>query len=369
MIELDGTKINWYHDRIRAWRRGERIAPITIDMALTRSCNMACEFCYGKLQKNENHKITEKHMTRFLEDVSTIGVKGVSLVSDGESSISPAFVHTIQYGASLGLSMASGSNAYLLSGDVLRSVLPSLTYLRVNISAGEEMRYREIMGARKGMFEQVVDNIREMVKLKRSGISNCTIGMQMVFMPSYTDQLIPLAQLAVSLGVDYLIIKHCSDDEQGSLGVDYGGYKKTYDRLKEAESMSTPTTAIIIKWSKIEGCTEAGAERTYQRCYAPPFIIQLSGSGLVAPCGMFFNEKYKHYHMGNITQQRFKDIWRSDRYWSVIRELASPRFNAQTMCGCLCLQHNVNTYLDDYKKGNIKLVDPTGQPPEHLGFV
>ena len=111
-----------------------------------------------------------------------IGVKGVSLVSDGESSISPAYQHTIEYGHSLGLSMASGTNAYLLRGELLERVFPLLTYLRVNISAGEESRYNEIMGAKGDQFQQVLCNIQRMVEIKQSGLSNCTIGMQMVFM-------------------------------------------------------------------------------------------------------------------------------------------------------------------------------------------
>ena len=41
---LDGTKIHWHKERIAAWQRGERIAPITIDMALTRACNYSCSF-------------------------------------------------------------------------------------------------------------------------------------------------------------------------------------------------------------------------------------------------------------------------------------------------------------------------------------
>ena len=32
---LDGTKIGWHLDRVEKWQKGERIAPITIDMALT----------------------------------------------------------------------------------------------------------------------------------------------------------------------------------------------------------------------------------------------------------------------------------------------------------------------------------------------
>lgn len=366
---LDGTKIQWYHERVRAWEAGERIAPITIDMALTTTCNMGCEFCYRYLQHNENYKITKDHMTAFLDDCAEIGVKGVSLVSDGESSISPAYEHTIRYGHSLGLSIASGTNAYLLKGSLLESVLKCLTYLRINISAGERERYNEIMGARGDMYDVVCANIKHMVRLKEQGATKCTIGMQMVFMPKYEDQLIPLAKLAVDLGVDYLVIKHCSDDEFGTLGVDYGGYEQCYETLKRAEAFSNDRTLIKVKWSKIKECTKDGAIRSYQRCYGTPFLLQISGTGLIAPCGMLFNERYKDYHMGNITEERFKDVWASDRYWRVIRHLASKDFDAQRMCGSLCLQHSVNKYLDNYKKGKIDLVEPTGSIPPHINFV
>jgi MoaA/NifB/PqqE/SkfB family radical SAM enzyme len=350
---LDGTKIAYYKDRVEQWERGERFAPITIDLALTTTCNMGCEFCYRFLQHNTKYKITKDHMTSFLDDAAEIGVKGVSLVSDGESSISPAYQHTIEYGNSLGISMASGTNAYLLRGKLLEAVFPKLTYLRVNISGGEEQRYNEIMGAKGDMFSVVCDNIRHMVQLRKEGKSNCTVGMQMVFMPQYEDQLIPLAKLAVELEADYLVIKHCSDDELGTIGVKYGDYEKCYDTLKAAESLSTDRTRIQVKWSKIRECSSEGAIRTYQRCYGAPFLLQISGTGLVAPCGMLFNERYKELaHIGNITQTRFKDIWQSERYWEVMKYLGSDMFNAQKQCGTLCLQHSVNRALDNHVKGN-----------------
>ena len=43
--------------------------------------------------------------------------------------------------------------------------------------------------------------------------------MQMVFMPQDADQIIPLAQLGKDLRPDYSIIKHCSDNEDGGLGI------------------------------------------------------------------------------------------------------------------------------------------------------
>lgn len=367
---LDGTKIAYYEDRVKQWERGERFAPVTIDMALTTTCNMGCEFCYRFLQHNTKYKITKDHMTSFLDDCAEIGVKGVSLVSDGESSISPAYQHTIEYGHSLGLSMASGTNAYLLREKLLEAVFPKLTYLRVNISGGEEQRYNEIMGAKGDMFKQVCKNIKHMVQLRKEGKSNCTVGMQMVFMPQYEDQLIPLAKLAVELEADYLVIKHCSDDELGTIGVKYGDYEKCYPTLEAAERLSTGRTHIQVKWSKIKECSSEGAIRTYQRCYGAPFLLQISGTGLVAPCGMLFNDRYKELaHIGNITQTRFKEIFESKRYWNVMGYLGSDGFNAQKMCGTLCLQHVVNRTLDNHKKG-AELIDfQSGNMPAHGSFL
>jgi len=363
---LDGTKIIWHQDRIQAWERGERIAPITIDMALTRACNYGCHYCYAMLQENDRKSINREVIFNFLDDCAEIGVKGISFVSDGESTISPVFVDAVKYGHDLGLSMACGTNGFVLTKRKSEEVLSSLTYLRFNISAGEAKRYGEIMGVKESYFDRVCQNIRDMVEIKKRDNLKVTIGLQMVLMPEYADQILPLARLGKELRPDYLVIKHCSDNEDGDLGVNYGGYTKLCDILKEAEAMSDDDYKVVVKWSKIE----AEGKRSYQRCYGAPFMLQMSGSGLVAPCGMLFNERYKKFHMGNICEQRFKDIWASDRYWEVMNYLASPDFNAQKMCGSLCLQHKVNEFLDVYQKGQAVLPDLSGRtPPQHINFV
>ena len=363
---LDGTKIAWHQERVEAWERGERIAPVTIDMALTRACNYGCHFCYAMLQENDRSVINQPIIYDFLEDCAEIGVKGISLVSDGESTISPVFVDTVTRGSELGLSMATGTNGFVLTRRRLEEVLPHLTYLRINISAGEKERYAEIMGVKEKWFDRVCQNIADMVEIKRRDNLNVTIGLQMVLMPEYSDQVLPLARLGKKLRPDYLIIKHCSDDEDGTLGVDYSGYEKLYDTLRQAESLSDEEYKVVVKWSKIK----ANGERSYQRCYGAPFMLQMSGSGLVAPCGMLFNERYKKFHIGNICETRFRDIWASDRYWEVMNYLASPKFNAQKMCGSLCLQHKVNETLDEYQKGRFAFPDLTNKsPPQHINFI
>lgn len=362
---LDGTKIQWHQERIEAWERGEKIAPITIDMALTRNCNYGCHFCYAMLQENNRVVITKETMTRFIDDCAEIGVKAISLVSDGESTLSPQLIHSITYGHSKGISMALGTNAYLLNQTKLEQILPALTYLRVNFTGGERVRYAELMGVKPEYFDRVCDNIRLMREIKDREKLSVTIGMQFVLDPRYGDQIIPFALLGKELRPDYAVIKHCSDDEDGSLGTDYSKYEALYPLLEEAEALSDETYQVTAKWSKIG---DKGT-RSYQRCYGPPFLLQISGSGLVAPCGMLFNEQYKKFHIGNIVTESFKEMVNGERYWEVVNYLASPNFNAQKMCGSLCLQHKVNEYLDKRKKGKSVEIPMTSVPPEHLNFI
>ncbi len=364
-IILDGHKLLWHLDRVDAWLRGERIAPITMDIALTRACNYRCVYCYSVLQDNPSKKITKDVIYRFLDDAAGIGVKAISLVSDGESTCSPYFYDAVLRGKENGLDMAVGTHGVLLKKERLKELLSALTYLRFNVSGAHPARYAQIHGCKEKDFYNVSEIIKECVKIKKENKLSVTLGLQMVLLPEFNDQIIPLARLGKSLGVDYLVIKHCSDDENGSLGVNYSQYEKLIDLLKEAEGYSTLDYMVKAKWSKIL----SHGRRKYSSCFGAPFMMQLSGSGLVAPCGMLFNDKYKKFHIGNIVDTSFSKLWRSDRYWQVMELITSEKFDAKTDCACLCLQHKINEFLWDVKQGNIKLEKPKGEPPLHVNFI
>lgn len=368
---LDGHKLAWHTDRLEAWLRGERIAPITIDCALTRRCTYDCTYCYSKLQVNDEMKITRDVIYRFLDDAAEIGVKAISFVSDGESTCSPYFYEALLRGKNNGLDMALGTNGFLLYDEHLKDILSSLTYIRFNISAADVNKYMQIHGCSSFAYLKVINTIKECVKIKMVYNLPVTIGIQMVLLPEFRDQIIPLAKLGKYLEVDYFVIKHCSDDELKTLKVDYSKYTDLISILKEAESYSTNNYVVRVKWSKIlsEG------KRSYYKCYGPVFMMQFSGSGLIAPCGMLFNKRYKNYHIGNIADKSFKEIWKSDRYWEVLDLISSDKFDARTMCGSLCLQHNVNKFLWDIHENpyiaNVSMLKEISKDskPMHVNFI
>ena len=366
---LDSHKLSYHFDRVNAWENGERIAPVSVDMALTRACGAMCSFCYAMVQEpQERASIKTKEALNLLDDFAEIGIKGVSLISDGESTLSKAYVPFIQHAAKIGIDVGNATNGWEWEPDKIDQVLPFLTWVRFTVAAGKPDSYAKIMfknSEHTPVYDRAMKHIKYAVDLKKKLNLKVTLGIQMVLLPEFKDEIIPFAKLATDLGVDYGVIKHCSDDEFGTLGVDYSKYEEMYDLLSKAELLSNDKTKIIVKWSKIK---DKGLP-SYNRFYGPQFLLQISGSGLVAPSGMFFNARYSKLHIGNFVDERFINIFKSNRYWKIMDYLASPNFDAQTMMGTLPIQHYVSEALDNHLKGINRIQPNKDKSPLHVNFL
>lgn len=140
-------------------------------MALTRSCGAMCQFCYAMVQEPQERnpiKIdTSKHL---LDDFADIGVKAVSLISDGESTLSPAYVPFINHAAQLGIDVGNATNAWAWNEEIIEEILPKMTWIRFTVAAGTPERYAEIMYKSKDqthVFDNAIKNIKYAVELKK----------------------------------------------------------------------------------------------------------------------------------------------------------------------------------------------------------
>ena len=360
---LDGHKLPWHMDRVEAWQWGERIAPITMDVAWTTACNYHCEFCAAAFQTGQRTSIPTERIKLFLEDAAEIGVKAIVTMSDGESTLHPYWAESIRYGKALGMDMAAASNGYMLVPELAAKALPHLTYLRINFAAGEPKRYAEIMGVQESWYYRVKSNIAHMVEQKRKYGDEVTLNMNMVCHPKDADQILPFARLAKSLGVDYAIIKHCMDFEGKIEGVSAGEYERLAPLLDEAESLSEDGFLVTAKHRMM---AMRGRDAP-PYCYGPNFLLQMSGTCLIGACGPLFGPQYaERYHIGNIIEIRFRDLFYSDRYMEVMNYLRSDHFAEHRVCRrYLCVQRHMNEALCE-SKGYFAAAGPE---PEHVNFV
>ena len=189
---LDSHKLSYHMDRVQAWESGERIAPCSVDMALTRACSAMCTFCYAMVQESQERSSVKTPVAlKLVDDFERLGIRSVSLVSDGESTLSPAYVPFIKHAYDAGIDVGNGTNGWEWEPEKIEQVLPYLTWVRFTVAAGRPNTYADMMY--KGpehtqVFDRAMANIKYAVDLKRRKSLPVTLGIQMVLMPGMGEK-------------------------------------------------------------------------------------------------------------------------------------------------------------------------------------
>ncbi|MGZ5049778.1 MAG: radical SAM protein [Methylobacter sp.] len=360
-FRFDGHKMLYHLDRIQAWQSGQRFAPVHIDMGLTKFCNTACLYCYAVVQNmTKGTMIGREALLKFVEDCGRLGVKSLGFIGDGEPTLNPALYDATVLAASLGVDTSMATNGLLLDMERAHDLLKNMSYIRFNLSAGTPEGFRRVHQSSENNFRLLIDKIRELVKIKKEHNYKCSLGLQMVLIPECFDEVLAEAELGAELGVDYFVIKHCSDSEYKEIGIDYDAYLQIGDVLKQAEKLSNDDYVVQAKWNKINAAGETSlykdGYRKYDQCFGTPFLLQISGNGKIYPCGPFFNKE--RFYIGDLHQDSFYDlVANSERYWQVHKDVAES-VDVHKDCAIGCRQDYVNKFLWDLKN-----------PPEHINFI
>lgn len=357
---LDGHKMMHHMDRIVEWQKGERIAPIHIDMGLTKFCNTGCIYCIGVTQGMVKGTMIEPDaLLRFMGDCGRLGVRSVAFIGDGEPTLNPGMYDAIVKGAEVGVDTGIATNGLLLDMDRAHDLLRDATFVRFNLSSAEPENFLKVHQSKADGFNDLVEIMGTMAQIKKENNYKCTLGIQMVLIPENFDQIVKLAKVGADVGVDYLQIKQCSDTEYKEIGINYDDYKKVQGALKEAEKYSTDDYLVKVKWNKINimDDTEVYKDgfRKYDVCFGTPFLGQVSGNGKVYPCGPYFGKD--RFLMGDIHEQSYYDIVKSDRYWAVHKDV-QENVDVHHDCTVGCRQDYINKFLSDMH-----------EEPKHVNFI
>ena len=376
---MDNNKLVWHKDRLEAWVKGERIAPLHIDMGISTGCNLACHFCYGVPQGRQGFQARGGRsqfmpldvIKKVFSDAKDVGVRSIALIGEAENTLNSALYPGVEHARDIDLDVSLATHGANFKEENVEPLLTSLQWLRVNISAATAESYMAVH--QRPWLDRVLRGTELLVEGKNaSGYRNgkdlpMTIGYQMVLTDRNFDQVIPMAKLGRKMGVDYTVIKACSDTPDGRLGTTHDEYLKLADIFKEAESYSTEDYRVIIRWNKLGN----KGNKEYGTCHGTRFIIAISGDGTVFPCGHWFAIERDRFQMGNVYEASFSEIIRSERYWEVQEEIHTVDLR---YCETNCRQHAVNQTLHEIQNES----DPTGyvesiKTPEgdiqHVNFV
>lgn len=349
---LDSNKLLWHMDRVhKHFVRGKRIAPVMIDAGITKKCNIRCEFCYGIHQGMNGAMIPREPLIKLFSDAPKLGIKAIAIVGDGEPTLNPALVDAVKAGEESGLDMAMATNGLWMPGTMIEDLVRRLVWLRFNLSAVGD-NYQVVHGA--PVWEKVKANIIKTVQTRDAIGSDCTIGLQMVLTENAFKSVIDEAKFAIEAGVDYFVIKQCSDPKNDKMVVplaEWFDQAGVVSVLKDAEAMSTAKTQIIVKFAAIA----SRIRRPYDHCLDVPLLFQMSGDGKCYPCGYLFGDE--RYCYGDITKQSIGEILASEHYWNVIKTMQTT-FDVHKDCHGHCRHQSTNEFIHKFVN-----------KPEHLSFL
>ncbi|SVE37074.1 uncharacterized protein METZ01_LOCUS489928, partial [marine metagenome] len=238
----------------------------------------ACLYCYAVIQNmTKGTMIGHDSLLRFIEDCGRLEVRSIGFIGDGEPTLNPAVYDAAVLAGKQGIDLSMATNGILLDMDRAHDLLKNMAWIRFNLSAGEPDGFQRVHQSHPKNFNLLLEKIQELVRIKKEFGYRCTLGLQMVLIPECFDQVLTEAKLGAELGVDYFVIKHCSDSEYKEIGVNYQEYSNVENILKEAETYTNRNYVVQVKWEKIKAAGESALYkdgfRKYDVCHGTPFLI------------------------------------------------------------------------------------------------
>lgn len=231
----------------------------------------------------------------------------------GEPYLHPSFLDLVNYASSKGIYTATSTNAHYLTEENARKTVESgLDRLIISLDGTTQEVYKQYRVG--GNLNKVLEGTKRLVAQKRALKSKTPyLIFQFLVVKPNEHQIDEAKQLAKELGVDDVWFKTAQiyDYQNGSPLIPTIDY---YSRYKP-ESNGT----YSLKNKLIDGCW-----KMWHSCV-------ITWDGLVVPCCF---DKDAQHRLGNLQQESFKNLWKSETYTRFRGSLLQSRSSIDMCRNC-----------------------------------
>jgi radical SAM protein with 4Fe4S-binding SPASM domain len=292
-------------------------------------------------------------LKEIITELGDLGIKGIMYAGEGEPFLHDDMADIVVHTKTCGIDVGITTNGVLMTPEISEKILDVTEWIKVSCNAGSKETYSKIHRAKKSDFNRVIDNLKEVVKIKRSKNDSCTLGIQTLLLPENADEIEPLAVLTKGMGLDYLVVKPYSQHPQSQTET-YKNirYEKYLDLAKNLEKLNTSDFSVIFRLNTMKKWDEK--KKTYKRCLALPFWSYLDACGNVWGCSVFIRDERFLY--GSIYEKSFGQVWENKKRFRSLEFVENKLDPAH--CRVNCRMDAINRYLWELKN-----------PPEHVNFI
>ena len=349
-IRMDSHKLIYHPQRVAQWMNNEEIYPIELEIGLTNACNHRCVFCAVDYTGYQPVMLDAGMLRARICEFASKGVKSIIYAGEGEPLLNQNAADLINETKKYGIDVAMSTNGVLLTKEVSKECLSSLTWIRFSTAAITDQTYEKIHQCRKGDLQIVLQNMQEAVRVKKDQKALTTIGVQMLLLPDNKDEVLKMAQELKKIGVEYFTVKPFSQHPQSGniLQVDY---QEMMDVEKEIKEIESEDYKIYFRAHSME---KLACRRDYTQCLALPFMVYIDAKGNLWPCIVFMGKEEWKY--GNLYEESFTQIWEGRQRRDLMRRFAE--MDLEKNCRELCRLDEMNKYLTELKN-----------PGAHVNFI
>jgi radical SAM protein with 4Fe4S-binding SPASM domain len=297
-------------------------APLMAWVELTRACNLRCPHCFVEAGAPREVEMSTERILRLLDEWAEMGVFSV-VITGGEPSIHPDFLHIVRYAYDLGFTVAIASNGIPLSEKVLAQIPQDDVIISVSLDG--------IHGAGASTGENDYDVVTRKLLMIRD------FGFNTSIMTTTTHDNVGQLQDFINFAINNNISLR-------SVPFTPMGRGKLYPELRNQVADIEKAAQFWIaeeKWEHIKD-RELGlcAGKVFnflltmvysmRRCMSGRGLCYVTSDGTVFPCSNCSGSKI--LAGGSLLEKSFAEIWNDDSW--PIRGLTWKTFLEKTCKGC-----------------------------------
>lgn len=324
-----------------AIKRGERPAPVNVELFLSNRCGHGCQWCHyaythtrgplaGKVDKPQGaipsgDLMDEQLAVQIIAQLREAGVKSLTFSGGGEPTQHPYFDGIISNAVWQGLEVGLYTHGGNLNPERAALLKEMATWVYISLDECTAEAFKERKGVNR--FDKVIEGICNLVKAE----GNATIGLGFLLHKDNWRDTHKMVSLARSLRVNYVQFRPTvlyAQDNPGEPAENTAWISNAVAHLG-AYQMDKFVIADLDRFKMYRDWDGHG----YQTCYGSALQTVISPNGMVWRC----TNKTEHPSalLGDLTQESFAELWaRSGGACQVDGE-----------CRLLCRQHISNLSL------------------------
>lgn len=288
--------------------------PYAASIEPTTACNLGCPECPSGLKQftRETGRLPVAENKNMLDQIGS-NLFYINYYFQGEPFLNPQFLELIKEAHSRKIYTATSTNAHFISDKKADEIIDSgLSRLIISIDGITQETYEDYRI--HGQLEKVLKGTKAIMRAKKEKKSSTPHVIWQFLVTGKNEHEIPkLQELAREYEVDELRLKSIQvyEFENGNPLIPQNEKYSRYKRLSNGKYKM-----------------KAGLGN---HCWRMWSSTVLTWNGIVVPC--CFDKDAKH-QLGKISESNFKNIWKSERYKSLRKQILTARQDVDICNNC-----------------------------------